>query len=218
MKLADLGFLKGVIEECIISTYSIEGKVDAAPMGVIVEDEAHVIVTFFNSSATCNNIKANKCATVNLTSNIEVFYKTAFKEANINGKLPQEWFEKARSVNAPKLRSAEATIEVSVTELVPLSSEKTKAVFEIKLLEATPKYPQVYCRAMAATLEAILHGTRVKFFINDKNKQKQVTTLLEQIQGCNELVKKVAPNSVYSTVMVDLLKRIDLWRQKKSRN
>ncbi len=213
-KLTDLGFLKGVIAECIVSTYNMDGKPDAAPMGVIMEDEQHLIINLFNSSTTCSNIKANRCAIVNLTSNIEVFYKTAFKEANIDGKLPQEWFKKAKAVNAPKLRFADATIDVSVSDITPIDTEKTRAVCTIKLVQATKKFPQVHCRAMDATLEAIIHATRVKAFLNDEGKQKKVSKLLELIDNCNDVVNRVAPNSSYSTVMADLIERIDSWRNK----
>ena len=213
-KLTDLGFLKGVIAECIVSTYNMDGKPNAAPMGVIMEDEQHLIVNLFNSSTTCSNIKANRCAVVNLTSNIEVFYKTAFKEANPDGKLPQEWFEKAKAVNAPKLRFADATIDVSVTDMTPIDTEKTRAVCNVELVQATRKFPQVHCRAMDATLEAIIHATRVKAFLNGEGEQKQVSKLLELIDNCNDVVNRVAPNSSYSIVMADLMKRIDSWRSK----
>ena len=213
-KLTDLGFLKGIIAECIVSTYNVDGKPNAAPMGVIMEDEQHLIVNLFNSSTTCSNIKANRCAVVNLTSNIEVFYKTAFKEANPDGKLPQEWFEKAKAVNAPKLRFADATIDVSVTDITPIDTVKTRAVCNVESVQATRKFPQVHCRAMDATLEAIIHATRVKAFLNDEGKQKQVSKLLELIDNCNDVVNRVAPNSIYSLVMADLIKRIDSWRSK----
>jgi len=214
VKLTDLGFLKGIIAECIVSTYNINGKPDAAPMGVIMEDEQHLIVNLFNSSTTCSNIKANRCAVVNLTSNIEVFYKTAFKEANPDGKLPQEWFEQAKAVNAPKLRFADATIDVSVTDMTSIGTLKTRVVCNVELVQATLMFPQVYCRAMAATLEAIIHATRVKAFLNNEGEQKQVSKLMELIDNCNDVVNRVAPNSVYSLVMADLMKRIDSWRSK----
>ena len=213
-KLTDLGFLKGMIAECIVSTYNMDGKPNAAPMGVIMEDEQHLVINLFNLSTTCNNIKTNGCSVVNLTSNIEVFYKTAFKEANPDGKLPPEWFEQAKAVNAPKLRLADATIDVSVSDITPIDTEKTRAVCTIKLVQATKKFPQVHCRAMDATLEAIIHATRVKAFVNDKGEQKRVSKLLELIDNCNCTVNRVAPNSDYSIVMADLIKRIDSWRSK----
>jgi hypothetical protein len=213
-KLIDLGFLKGSIAECIVSTYNIDGKPNAAPMGVIMEDEQHLIINLFNSSTTCSNIKANRCAVVNLTSNMEVFYKTAFKEANPGGKLPQEWFEQAKAVNAPKLRLADASIDVSVSDITPIDTVKTRAVCNVELVQATRKFPQVHCRAMDATLEAIIHATRVKAFVNDEGEQKEVSKLLKLIDNCDDVVNRVAPNSSYSIVMADLMKRIGSWRNK----
>ena len=67
---------------------------------------------------------------------------------------------------------------------------------------------------MFATLEAIIHATRVKAFLNDEEEQKQVSKLLELIDNCNCVVNRVAPNSAYSSVMADLMKRIDSWRSK----
>jgi hypothetical protein len=212
-KLTDLGFLKGIIAETVVSTYNKEGKPNAAPMGVIMEDEKHLIIYLFNSSTTSSNIKANRSAVVNLTSDIEVFYKTAFKEVNPDGKLPQTLFEKAESVNAPRLCSADASIEVSVNRMEPIGDGKTKAVFNVELIDAKQKSPQVQCRAMSQTLEAIIHATRVRALLNDHLKQKKVKHLLEMIDDCNEVVDRVAPNSSYSLVMDDLKKRVDSWRQ-----
>jgi hypothetical protein len=213
-KLSDLGFVKNVIAETIVSTYNTRGEPNAAPMGVTMTDEQHLAINLFNSSTTCTNIKSNRCAVVNLTGNIDVFYRTAFKEANPNGVLPQEWFEKAKAVNAPKLRLAEATIDVSVTDLVALGAEKTRAVFIVELAQATQKYPQVYCRAFGATVEAIIHATRVKALVNEEKEQKHVSELLKRITYCNDVVGRVAPNSSYSSVMVDLMKRVNAWEQK----
>ena len=213
-KLSDLGFLKDVIVETIVSTYNADGKPNAAPMGVTMMDEQHLAINLFNSSKTCANIKSNRCAVVNLTGNIEVFYRTAFKEANSNGMLSEEWFEKAKAVNAPKLRLAEATIDVSVTDLVALAAEKTKAVFIVESVQATQNYPQVYCRAFGATVEAIIHATRVKALLNEEKERERVSELLKKIAYCNDVVGRMAPNSSYYLVMADLMKRVNSWEQK----
>ncbi len=216
-KLTDLGFVKDVIAECIVSTYNLDGKPNAAPMGFTLQDEQHLTVDLFNSSQTYRNIKANRCAVVNLTDNIEVFYRSTFKEVNPNGKLPGEWFQKAQFVNAPKLSLAEASIEVSVAHLELIATKgtmKTRALLKVESIEATQKYPQVFSRAMALTVEAIIHATRVKIFLNDEKQLKHVEKLLEVISGCRQVVDRAAPNSVYSSVMTDLTKRIESWRSK----
>ena len=117
-------------------------------------------------------------------------------------------------MNAPKLRLADATVAVSVVSMAPIGAGKTKFTCNIEQIIASKVFPQVYRRAMAATLEAILHATRVKIFINQKTRQKEVTKLLELIENYNEIVNNTAPNSVYSAVMADLMKQIDGWRNK----
>lgn len=212
--LTDLGFVKGVVFETIVSTYNLNGTSRAAPMGVIMQDQQSISLNLFNSSSTSRNLKANRCAVINLTSSIEFFYKTTFKEANPDGKLPQEWFEKSGIVNAPKLRLADATIYVTVVGGEPVGEEKTKFSCNVERINATKMCPQVYCRARSLTLEAIIHATRVKAFVNDQKKKEQVSQLLQTIENCNDVVNRTAPNSAYSAVMADLTKRIDSWRNK----
>jgi hypothetical protein len=214
VKLTDLGFSEGIISETIVSTYGRDGKPNAAPMGVFMEDEQHLAINLFNSSSTLRNLQANSCAVINLTSNIEVFYKTAFKEANLSAKLPEEWFEQAKDVNAPRLCFADASIDVSVDELISVGTEKTRALLHIGKIHAKRKFPQAHCRALSATLEAIIHATRVKALLNNKREQNHVSKLLKTIDDCNKVVNRVAPNSSYSLVMADLLKRIDSWRNR----
>ena len=213
-KLTDLGFVKGPIFETIVSTYNKDGTPNAAPMGATIQDPQTLSLTIFDSSQTSRNLKATKSAIINLTSNIEVFYKTAFKEANPNGQLPQEWFEKTERANAPKLLLADATVNVSVRSMEPVGAEKTNFLLKTEQINAGKTCPQVYCRAMSATLEAIIHATRVKAFVNDPKKKEQVNQLLQTIDLCNDVVDRTAPNSTYSMIMADLNKRIDSWRIK----
>jgi len=214
-KLTDLGFLKGIIFEAIVSTYNQDGSPNAAPMGTIMKNQHLISLNVFNSSKTNCNLKANKCAVINFTNNIEVFYKTTFKEVNPTGKLPQEWFEKAETVNAPKLQLSDATIDISVLSMEPMGAEKTNFSCGIVKINVDKLYPKIYCRAMAMTLEAIIHATRVKAFVNDYKQEKNVNALLELIRNNSNVVNRVAPNSIYVTIIADLKKRIDTWRNKR---
>jgi uncharacterized protein len=213
--LTDLGFFKDAIVETIVSTYNVNGQPNAAPMGAIMKNEEHIIINLFNSSQTCKNLLSKKCAVVNITSDPELFYRTAFKEVNPEGTIPSESFEKAQTVNAPKLHDADATIEISVKTMSPITSEKTQATCCVKLIEATNVPPKAYSRALHATIEAIVHATRVKVFAKDKQKQEQVNDLLLIINNCRDIVYRTSPNSRYSGIMEDLAKRIDLWSSNK---
>jgi len=215
-KITDLGFSKGVIVETVVSTYNGGGQANAAPMGAIMESSQRLVLRIYTSSSTYKNMQSKRCAVVNVTSDPEVFYRTAFKEANLEGRVPQEWFEKAGTVDAPKLRTADAHIEVAVAAISPLDTERAKVVCEVKLVQASSVLPKVYCRALSATIEAIIHATRVGAFIRhaDRQKREQALKLLETIKECNDVVNRVAPNSRYSEIMADLNQRIDSWRAK----
>jgi hypothetical protein len=212
-KMADLGFSKGTIVENIVSTYNVDAQPNAAPMGAIMENEQQIIIRLYNSSQTYRNLLSKRCAVVNVTSDVEVFYRTTFKEANPTGKIPAEWFEKAESVDAPRLRMADATVEIALARTKLIDAERTEAVCDVKLVKASKTFPKVYCRALFATVEAIIHATRVKAYINGNEKQKaKARNLLETIQLYRDLVNRVAPNSRYSEIMEDLTTMANSWR------
>lgn len=211
--LANLGFLKNTILETIVSTYNVNGEPNAAPMGVKTEDMKGLIIRPYTSSLTYANLQSKRCAVVNITSNPELYYRTVFKEVNPEGRVPPEWFKKAEKVNAPKLRMADAFIEVSVIDINLSEAERAKVLCDVQLVKAPNLLPKAYCRAVFATIEAIIHATRVKLFLTgDKEKRREAYRLIELIEHYNALVNRVAPNSNYSAIMADLMKRINLWR------
>jgi hypothetical protein len=216
--LDDLGFLKDTIGETVVSTYDADGQPNAAPMGVVIESNERLLIRPYISSLTYRNLQAKRCAVVNLTSNPELFYLTAFKEANPDRKLSSELFEKAETVDAPRLRAADSTVEVSVDETRSFDSERVEFLCNVQLVTASKALPKVYCRAQFATIEAIIHATRIKpFRRGDKQEQEHAFRLMELVEICSDVVERTAPNSRYSEIMADLTQRIHLWR-KESEN
>jgi hypothetical protein len=214
--LDDLGFLKDTIGETVVSTYDADGQPNAAPMGVVIESNERLLIRPYISSLTYRNLQAKRCAVVNLTSNPELFYLTAFKEANPDRKLSSELFEKAETVDAPRLRAADSTVEVSVDETRSFDSERVEFLCNVQLVTASKALPKVYCRAQFATIEAIIHATRIKPFLRG-DKQEHAFRLMELVEICSDVVERTAPNSRYSEIMADLTQRIHLWR-KESEN
>ncbi len=210
-KLSKLGFSKGVICEAIVTTLNSDGSPNAAPMGSVMIDEQHLSLNIFNTSATCRNLKVKKCAVVNLTNNIDVFYKSTFKEANPHGRIVASWFIKSQIVDAPQLRHANAAIEIA-TSSVSEGEDRSQFKCKVEWVTAKKQLPQVYCRAMPLTIEAITHGTRVKAFMGVPEKQKQMVHLIETIENHAQIVERVAPDSEFTAVLTDLRKRIEVWR------
>jgi hypothetical protein len=217
VSLNDLGFFIRETVETIVSTYSEDGQPNAAPMGVVMENEEHVIIKLFNSSQTYKNLQEKRSAVINITTDVELFYRTAFKEANPNGTLSNKLFEKAEIVEAPKLRTSDAAIEILIETLSPINFEKTQATCYVRFIKSTNSPPKAYSRALSATVEAIVHATRIKVFFNNNQKEK-VPKLLSIINDCRNTVQKTAPNSRYSEIIEDIMKRIEIWKKQISDN
>jgi len=182
-------------------------------MGVVMENAQRLAIRVYISSLTYKNLKLKRSAVLNVTSDPELYYRTAFKEADPKGKMPQEWFEKAETVDAPRLRMADAFIEVSVADTSFFDGERAEVLCDVKLVKASRVMPKAYCRALFATIEAIIHATRVKTFLLS-NKREQALKLIETIRDCHDVVNRVAPNSRYSEIMADLTQMVDSWRAK----
>jgi hypothetical protein len=215
--IAEIGFSECTIVETIVSTYNIDGQANAAPMGATMTSPQRIALRVYISSLTYKNLQSKKCAVINVTSDPYLFYRTAFKEASPNGMLSQELFEKGETVDAPRLLVADAHVEVAVTDIQRFDAERAEVLCDVKLVRAASVLPKAYCRALFATIEAIVHATRVEAFINhgDRQKKEQALKLLETIRECCDVVNRVAPNSRYSEIMTDLNQRIDSWRAKK---
>jgi len=208
---ASLLLSKNIIVETIVSTYNANGQPTAAPMGVKTEDMKHIVIRPYASTLTYTNLQLKRCTVINVTSNLELYHRTAFEEANPEGKLPTDWFEKAKTVDAPKLRMADAFVEVSVLDIKLFGTERAEVLCDVKLIKAPSLLlPEAYCRVKFATIEAILHATRVKLFLaGDKQKQEQALRLIELIERYNAIVNRAAPNSRFAGIMADLAQRIN---------
>jgi hypothetical protein len=212
--LTDLGFSRDMIAETILSTYDAQRQVNAAPMGVTIKNAKQIVLRIYTSSLTYKNLQVKRCAVMNVVTDPDLFYQTAFKYNEAKSSLPREWFEKAELVDAPRLRKAEAHIEVDVDAVRHLKDGRAEITCEVKLIRASKILPKVYCRALFATIEAIIHATRVEVFMKhgDREKKEQALKLIELIGECNNVVNRVAPNSRYSEIMEDLTEHINSWR------
>jgi hypothetical protein len=185
-------------------------------MGILIENEDQLKIKPFLTSLTYKNLQTKRCAVVNLSANPQLFYLTTFKDLRLDKKFPDGMFDKAETIDAPKLKGADSTIEVAVARTDSFSPERADILCNVQLVKSSKALPKVYCRAQFATIEAIIHSTRIKLFVRgNKQKQKQATKLLELVNICNDIVNRTAPNSIYSEIMTELNQKINLWRNKK---
>ena len=214
--LEELGFAKGIISETIVSTYSKNGCPNMAPMGVIKLNSNKILIKIYRSSETYKNLKFKGCAVVNLSTDPRLFYKSAIKETNSGNKISKDLFEKGDIVDAPRLKKADATIEVSVCSINNVDSERPEVILEVKNIRASDCFPKAYSRAFSATIEAIILATRIKFYlIGNKFQQKQANDMIEKVMWFEEIIKRTAPKSENANIISDLIKKIEVWKKNK---
>lgn len=211
--LFDIGFPKGHTYEVIVSTYGRSRVPNAAPMGMNVEDPQLFILRPFKTSLTFANLRESKCGVANIVFDPEVFYRTAFKEANQNGEIPSEWFRSADTVEAPTLALANSYVEFAVKTIDERKDEDSAFVrCAVKLIKATRLYANPYCRSVFATIECIIHATRIREYFS-MNRNKDAEALIQLVNHYRDLVARISPNSNYSRIIDDLMVSIHRWRQ-----
>ena len=214
-KLEDLGFERGIIVEALVTTFSKKGIPNIAPMGVIQLNSKKVKIRIFKTARTYKNILSKRCAIVNISSDISVFYKSTFKDSSKKKIFSSDFFEKGDQVDAPRLKSAKATVEIELFDLIELEKNRTEMIFEVKSIKADLGFPKIYCRAFSAVIEAIILATRIKpCLIGNKSQKKKASEMIEEVVYFKEIVNRTAPRSEYFDIIMDLIKEIESWKKK----
>ena len=193
-----------VIYECILTTRA-DGETNAAPMGVIFEEDS-MLLRPFKSTKSYRLLKRAPYGVVNFTDDVEVFYITTFgAESDFN-----ELFAPSVSVPAPSLVNAYARLEFFAESLV--EEDDNRAVFRCKVLKALWKRREAkpYTRAEHAIIESLIHATRLKFFL-ERGMSQEVIQLARLIKHYDALISRVAPNTIYSSIMDKLKALISSW-------
>jgi len=210
--LTQCGLAKDHVYEIILSTYDPDGKSTAAPMGIIPKSSRRFIIRIFKGTLTFKNLQRLRCGVVNLTSNPEIFYKTAFKQTSDFRSLRVKWFEKARAVKAPRLRSADANIEFNIKKIEDFDDLRSIVTCEAQRIDSQRTLPAAYCRGLFAAIECIIHATRIQQYLSD-GKLEDAEKLIALVHYYKDLAKRVAPGSKYVSVIRQICSRIDRWRR-----
>jgi len=210
--LSQLGLAKDQVYEMILSTYSADGKSTAAPMGIIPKSSRRFIIRIFKRTQTFKNLQRLRCGVVNLTSDPEVFYKTAFKQTSGLRSLRVEWFEKARTVKAPRLRYADANIEFKVKKIEGFDELRSRVTCETGRIDFRRTLPAGYCRGAFAAIECIIHATRVQQYLSE-GRLRHAKKLIALVNYYKDLAERVSPSSKYVSIIRQICNQIDRWRR-----
>ncbi|MBS7623817.1 DUF447 family protein, partial [Candidatus Bathyarchaeota archaeon] len=200
------------IYEVILSTFNDDGTPDAAPMGIRFLTRRSVQVRFYQGSRTLRNVLERGCAVANLTCDANLFYRTAFKE---KGGLPRSYFSRPPHVDAPLLRSADGYIELMLRRIGRVR-HGVLAEFRVGGIHRKDEAPIIYSRGPHALIEATIHATRIREFLNDKRRVEEVKRLTQLINHYKGVIERVCPDSEYEKAIRELRSRIRGWKSVQS--
>jgi uncharacterized protein len=116
MKISDIGFEKGSITECIVTTYNRDKSPNAAPMGVFTLRDGVVVLRVHTDTDTYSNLTREKRCALNVVFDPYLFLKTAITGRGDGGKereidAEDVVGETGMNANAPVLKEAFAVIQ-----------------------------------------------------------------------------------------------------------
>lgn len=194
MKISDLGFKKGNIVECIVTTYNKDGSANAAPMGVYALSEAEVMMKIHAESDTYSNLLRNKECVINLVFDPHLFLKTALTGRAKGGSEPEVGENEAKkaSTNAPFLKVAHAFIEARLKEhkeYVKKDEYKKSRVCaarcEVLRVVVNKRYPAAVNRGLFAAVELAIMLSRER---------------KEDMQHCMKIMRKSLSYGEYKKI------------------
>lgn len=205
--LDEMGFVKNWIVETIVSTYDGNHVPRAAPMGATMVGRNRLTLKPYTNTATYRNLREKECGVVNITSEPLSYFKTLFKNFYRRSEGFHRMFEQADSVDAPRLKEANAYAEVQVLDIMEQGERATVlcSVVNAKINEPPPV--RAYSRASFAVIESLIHYTRVQVF-QAKGEQARAEALIHLIQHYYDLVRRIAPDSPYSDMMEIIMNNI----------
>lgn len=167
MDLEKFGIMEG-ISEVIVTTISESGEFNAAPIGIIKEQEI-IYAKIFPNTHTYNNIKSVGVLVANVTKDPELFVISALSD------LGRNYYEKFHGY--PAIRNAEAWILFNCKILQNQDQYQNQdQVFSLIYLEALSGRVNfstltAVSRAQNAVIEATVHASR--YVINRDRKLKE---------------------------------------------
>ncbi len=194
--LQALGFTESSIVETILVTENRDGTYNAAPMGVIYRD-GFIEVRPYRSSRSYLNLHNSNQASITVTDDPLLFFKTAFKD-ELNWSLPvTDWV----------LQGCDATVCLEKQDEFNISDLQAGFKLNPTRVEITRSQPTAFSRGRAEAIEAVIHATRVKVFQAER-RYENVDELLKRINECIKVINRVSAADSHEMQVVEELNRL----------
>lgn len=199
-----LKIIPNCIYETIFTTYNTDFEPNAAPIGVSTPDMKKIIAKLYTSSQTYRNILEKKCAVINITNDLSLFYKTTIDKKSLD---KETIFKKSKNVAAPILIPASTYIEANVESIQSIDKNRFKIIFRIVHAEIMDPCATPICRAPNLLLESIIHATRIEIYARN-GEQKKAQQLINQVKKYREIINRIAKGTNYESLMNKTWKKV----------
>lgn len=161
-------------------TINDDGAFNPAPMGVMLTDGI-LTVKSYKTSKTYENLLRGGEVFINLTNDPMLFLVTAFKD---------EFIEET-STNDYWLSSTSVVVQAEVKER--LHDRSLYSIFSLipSRVNVLKQRSIAFSRARAASIEAIIHATRIQVF-NESGRMDDVRHLVHLVKENIDVIKKVS--------------------------
>ena len=205
MRVSDVlsGLEPHVIYEVLISSISIDGKPDIAPMGLrFLEGFEKFALHPFKSAKTYRNLVEVGEGVANITRDPRPFVLGCLPE--LKHELLKE-LEESKHVKAPRLRGSEAYVEFKVKEVKEKPIDRAEIVCEPVSVYLGDLRIEPYSRAVYALIEASVNASRIKVFLN---RSRELLRILNEISYAESIVRRVGGGSEYERLLNLLVKSV----------
>ncbi len=190
LSIAELGFKRGAVSECIVTTYNEEKNPNAAPIGIYFLNNTTLVMKIYENRTVKNMLMNEECA-INIVDDAFIFLKC------IAGYRDFEYLE-AKNINAPVLKNARAVIECKVDSYKEYLKEdkygKSRVfLFKIKVVNCyllnNKNLPKVLNRGENAVLEIAVKLSRRDYNIERELKIAKRCLAYEDYKKLISLIK-----------------------------
>lgn len=210
--LIDTVFLADLLLECIlISAPGKDQPINAAPMGIKLAQGRYLLVQPFLNTDTYANLYQFPDATINFTKNPFFFATCALQgwgKGPTSPELPDEELYFWGDFPVPSLREADLTLKCTIEapEDVVIVADHAIILLAVQACAILHLTLPVVNRADNLALEAVVHATRVKTYI-EEGRLTEARELMDLILRYEKFVQEHAREESYASRAVDVVRK-----------
>jgi len=196
-----LNLKPGFIYEILCGTYSPNGVLNLAPMGIRLDKE--LVLAPYVTTQTYKNLEATRCCSINFSENAWIFVWACFEKERL-----QPYLDAGKKSQCPVLRDALAIVECKIEQIVATSDKTRPLVICYPVHVEIQKKFVPFTRAFSLLIEMLIRATRITPF-EDQGDLWKVQELKQDILKYSRIIQRVA-NTEFPVIVDYILKQVGL--------